>query len=86
MTYLVSYDISDTKKRTKLSNFLEKKGRRLQKSLFLIELKKSKLNYIKRDIENIMKDEGDIIIIPLCKGCAERVEKYGAITGEYLIF
>jgi len=86
MTYLISYDISNTKKRTKLSKFLENKGRRLQKSLFVLELKKNRLRGFKKDIELIMVKEGDILIIPLCRGSIDKVEKFGTLDHEYLIF
>lgn len=34
MLVLIAYDIPDTKRRTKLANFLEGYGRRVQKSVF----------------------------------------------------
>ncbi|MEM6597065.1 MAG: CRISPR-associated endonuclease Cas2 [Cyanobacteria bacterium P01_C01_bin.69] len=53
MLVLVTYDIADNKRRTKLATFLEGYGRRVQKSVFecfigLGEMKKLKIQMEKR--------------------------------------
>ena len=41
--YLVAYDISDTKIRTKIAHYLEGKGIRIQKSVFMLDVNKNKI-------------------------------------------
>lgn len=86
MIYLLSYDISENKKRTKLSKFLEKKGRRIQKSVFLIDLKRTQVRTFKKEVVNIMGKGGDILLISLCNGCANKAQRFGSVIEEYLIF
>ena len=49
---IVSYDISDNKRRTRFSKFLEKHGTRLQYSVFEIKNSKRVLNNIVATIKN----------------------------------
>jgi len=86
MIYLLSYDISVNKKRTKLSKYLEKKGRRIQKSVFLLDLKRTQVRTFKKEVVNIMGKDGDILLISLCSGCANKAQKFGVKEEEFLIF
>ena len=86
MIYLFSYDISENKKRTKLSKYLEKKGRRIQKSVFLLDLKRTQIRAFKKEVVNIMGKGGDILLVPLCAGCVNKSQRFGAMMEEYLIF
>lgn len=76
---LVSYDISDDKKRTRFSKFLEQFGYRLQYSLFEIKNSKRVLKLIEIEIEARFKKEfkqtDSVIIFNLSKQC--KVSKYG---------
>jgi len=58
--YLIAYDISDDKIRNKIAKYLEKKGLRIQKSLFALEVNKNKIKHILRDLEILRKDENKI--------------------------
>lgn len=76
---IVSYDISDNKKRTRFSKYLSKFGYRLQYSVFSIDNSERLLNIIKNDIQNKFSkafDETDsVIILKLSNTC--EVIKYG---------
>ncbi len=54
MKYLVAYDISNDKKRNKLSALLDNYGIRVQYSLYEIELNQTKLKHL---IENIKEQK-----------------------------
>jgi CRISPR-associated protein Cas2 len=77
-TVVVSYDISDDKRRTKVWKLLKNYGQWMQFSLFecrvtdkdLVELRHELMNRIKRD-------EDSIRIYPLCQACLRSVERIG---------
>jgi len=77
MTYIIAYDISNDKIRTKLAHYLEKKGLRIQKSLFVVKTTPAKIKHIRKDIETIRKDDGIIHIFSLCKNCAKKSKVIG---------
>lgn len=81
---LISYDISDNKKRTEFSKYLKKFGYRLQYSVFQIENSKKILNNIINDINNIFSkefdDEDSIYIFRLSSSC--EIIKYGYARHE----
>ena len=54
---LVTYDISETKTRTRFSKFLKKFGHRIQYSVFQIKNSERILNNIISEIENRYKKE-----------------------------
>lgn len=81
---LVSYDISNDKKRTKFSKYLERFGHRIQYSVFEIENSQRILNNIINDLDNrFLKsfDQSDSVYIfnlsPSCK-----VKRYGYAKNE----
>ena len=81
---LISYDISNNKKRTKFSKYLEQFGHRIQYSVFQIDNSPRILNNIINDIENkFMKkfDQSDsVYIFNLSSSC--QVKKYGYAKNE----
>lgn len=81
---LISYDISDNKKRARFVKYIKKFGHRLQYSVFQIENSKKILDNIVADIENTFIkefDETDSIYIfkmnPMCE-----VKKFGYACHE----
>lgn len=81
---IISYDISNDKKRTKFAKYLEKFGHRIQYSVFEIDNSNRVLKNIQADIDNrFMKefDQSDSIYIfelsPKCK-----VSRYGYAKNE----
>lgn len=76
--YIVSYDITDTSKRTKISNILKDFGDRVQYSVFecLIdpELKEKMTDRLK----NVINEEKDSLrVYTLCAGCEKNIEIIG---------
>lgn len=64
MHYLIFYDITPTKLRTKLAAYLESEGRRIQKSVFLVSTSSAKWKTICKTIAKIVPD-GDVVYIPV---------------------
>ena len=81
---IISYDISNDKKRTKFAKYLEKYGHRIQYSVFEIDNSTRILKNIQTDIDNrFMKefDQNDSVYIfelsSKCKG-----SRYGYAKNE----
>lgn len=76
---LISYDISDTKLRTKFSKFLKKYGERLQYSVFEIKNSDRVLANIQSQIkyyfEKRLSQDDSIMIFQMSQTC--KITKYG---------
>jgi len=76
---LISYDISNTKLRTRFSKFLEKYGQRIQYSVFEIKnserILKNIETHIKQDFEKKFTQSDSILIFHLCDKCT--ITRYG---------
>jgi CRISPR-associated protein Cas2 len=83
---LITYDISNDKKRTKFSKFIEQYGNRVQYSVFKVKNSKRILNIITSTIEKKFAKgftpEDSIYIFHVCEGCEKRVAKYGHAVYE----
>lgn len=81
---IVSYDISDDKKRAQFTKYLKKFGYRLQYSVFRIQNSKRILNNIIQDIENkflkMFDDSDSVYIFNLSNSC--EIKKYGYAAHE----
>lgn len=81
---IISYDISNNKKRTKFSKYLQKFGHRLQFSVYEIENSERVLNNIKADLKNkwikLFDQEDSVYVFKLSPSC--NVEKYGYAKNE----
>lgn len=81
---LLSYDISDTKKRTKFSKYIQKFGRRLQYSVYEIDNSEKILHNIVTDIQNRFEplfDQSDsVYIFRMSAGC--KIQKFGYAKNE----
>ncbi|GAB6091547.1 CRISPR-associated endonuclease Cas2 [Spirochaeta dissipatitropha] len=85
MTYLVTYDISDPKRLRKTAKSLERSGVRIQKSVFILEVNQHKIRSIRNDLEQIAGPEGDILIVPICSACNNRVKRLGPENETFVI-
>ena len=75
MKYVVTYDISNDKRRTKLSDLLGTYGVRVNYSVFEIELNQTKLDKLLYEIELkklINKKYDSIRFYHLCKNCVPK--------------
>lgn len=81
---IISYDISDNKKRTRFSKYLERFGHRIQYSVFEIDNSERVLKNIKADLENkFMKSfsqEDSVYIFSLSSSC--EINRYGYAKNE----
>lgn len=81
---IVSYDISDDKKRTKFAKYLERFGHRIQYSVFEIDNSERILENIKADLDNrfmkMFSQEDSVYIFKLSSSC--QVSRYGYAKNE----
>ena len=78
MLYVVSYDIPDTKRRTKLAKTLEDFGDRVQYSVFECILDGNLLNKMVARIHKIVSEEEDNVrIYTLCASCEKVIKIVG---------
>lgn len=74
MYVMVSYDIVDNKRRTRLMKFLKEFGERVQQSVFECDLDETLYETMKYGVEGIIDKRADRVrYYPLCKGCLRRV-------------
>ena len=81
---LISYDIADTKTRTRFSKYIKKFGYRLQFSVYEIENSEKILNNIVAEIKNNFSksfgQEDSVYIFRLTASC--KIEKFGYAKNE----
>ncbi|KUK13956.1 MAG: CRISPR-associated endonuclease Cas2 [Clostridia bacterium] len=76
--YVISYDISDDKKREMMAKLLERYGVRVQKSVFECYVDEKLIIEIKRKASSIIDMETDSVrFYLLCKRCVETIEFIG---------
>jgi CRISPR-associated protein Cas2 len=81
MLYLVSYDIPDDKRRTRLAKILKDFGDRVHYSVFEFILERELLDKMIARIEDIIsEDEDSVRIYSLCGACEKSIKIIG--TGE----
>ena len=81
---MISYDISETRIRNKVSNILEGFGRRIQYSVFECNLEEKVFNRLYKQLleQTIDSDSDSIRIYRLCKKCAEESVTIGTVKGR----
>lgn len=81
---IISYDISDNKKRTKFNKYIRRFGRRLQFSVYEIENSERILKNILADLNNKFVKEFDqtdsVYVFKLSNSC--EVQKFGYAKNE----
>jgi CRISPR-associated protein Cas2 len=78
MFYVVSYDISDTPRRTKIANILEDFGDRVQYSVFECLLEPNLLEEMVGRLGKVVKaDEDSVRVYALCGNCEKLIEVMG---------
>ena len=71
--HLISYDVRDPKRLRQVAKKLEGYGTRVQYSVFRCRLDRISLEKLHWELNQIMKDDDDLLVIPLCSECAARV-------------
>ncbi len=76
--YVVSYDIVDTKLRTKVAKILVDYGVRVQKSVFECRVDEKRFLEMKKKVEEVIDFENDSVrYYTLCKKCIEAIQVSG---------
>lgn len=71
--HLVCYDVRDPKRLRKTAKLLEGYGERVQFSVFRIRVTEHKLQKIRWELSEILFDNDDLLIIPLCTRCSSKI-------------
>jgi CRISPR-associated protein Cas2 len=85
MFVIVSYDVVDDRKRTKIAKAMKSYGDRVQKSVFECRLDDQQFIKMKKALEGIMDmTEDSVRYYFLCKGCVDRIEisGWGTVTED----
>ena len=78
MLILVSYDIPNDRRRTKLAHTLKDFGQRVQYSVFECRLKEDQITRLQARVTALIDTEEDSVrIYRLCAECADRLEIRG---------
>jgi CRISPR-associated protein Cas2 len=78
--HLVSYDVRDPKRLRRVAKKLEGYGTRIQLSVFRCRLDQESLEKLHWELNQLMHDEDDLLMIPLCDFCAAKVPDHS--TGD----
>lgn len=78
--HLVSYDVRDPKRLRRVAKKLEAYGTRMQLSVFRCRLDRETLEKLHWELNQLMADEDDLLMIPLCDCCAGKVPDHS--TGD----
>ena len=71
--HLISYDVRDSKRLRLVARKLEGYGERVQYSVFRCRLNNLTLEKLHWELNQIMEQEDDLLVIPLCGHCASKV-------------
>lgn len=78
--HLITYDVRDPKRLRQVAKKLEGYGTRVQYSVFRCRLDRLLLEKLHWELRQLMADEDDLLVIPLCSGCASKVPVHS--TGD----
>lgn len=82
---LIAYDITGERGRAAMARKLEKAGRRLQKSVFLVECSEGRLSRLERELQELLKDGDSLLVLPLCASCEKKARIYADLPPILLI-
>lgn len=78
MYIIISYDIKDNKKRTKIHNILKSYGEWVQYSIFECELSETNYAKLRHRLSKLIKNNDDNIrFYFMCKCCQGKIERIG---------
>jgi len=76
MFYIIAYDITENHLRNKVSRILSGFGKRIQKSVFELDLRPEKLAYVMNMVAKCVADGDSLRCYPLCERCVETAQSY----------
>lgn len=78
MQHIVSYDLAGDKRRHQASELLLGYGRRLEESVFFVDVEEALVAEMVERLERILIPEEDCVhIFPLCGACQQKVRVLG---------
>ena len=78
MLVLVSYDLEDDTKRTRLYKKLKDFGPRVQYSVFEADITKDEFEKLKKMLSQVKLDNDDSIrLYPICESCKNKITIWG---------
>jgi len=84
--FIVSYDISSDRKRSKFSKFLQSYGEKVQYSVYTIKNSPRILGIVLAEIEHryrkTFEPTDSIYIFRICDGCMKKIVRYGSASHE----
>jgi len=87
LTHVIAYDISDDRRRARVSAVLQAYGDRVQRSVFVCTLETSVLQEVRSRVAEIINPETDsVYVFRQCGACWEAVGVHGqaSVTDEPL--
>ena len=78
--HLIAYDVRDPKRLRKVAKILEGYGTRIQYSIFRCRLDREALEKLHWELNQQMKPEDDLLVMPMCASCAGKVPRHS--TGD----
>jgi CRISPR-associated protein Cas2 len=79
LLYVVAYDISCQKRRTKISNLLSAYGQRVQYSVFECMLQPQQFRELRERLGQVVKPEDSIRMYPLSGHTVRQIEIWGGV-------
>lgn len=75
MRYMICYDITENRVRGRVAKILEKIGRRLQYSVFCVEITEKECQGLRQELLRLTESSKKslLMIIPLCSSCYSRI-------------
>jgi CRISPR-associated protein Cas2 len=73
--YLVSYDVRNPKRLTKVANHLGGYGTRIQYSIFRCRMNDRERERLSWEMKKLMAEEDSLLIVGICNRCSERIKK-----------
>lgn len=77
--YLIAYDIGQLAARSAMARKLEKIGKRIQKSLFIVKTTPDGAKNLERDLQTLLGKNDLLLIMPLCENCYSDSRLYGPL-------
>ena len=71
--HLVIYDVRDPKRWRRVHRIVLGYGHRVQLSVFRVRATEVAIERLRWELERVMEGEDNLLIIPLCPRCADRV-------------
>lgn len=85
--YVIAYDMSDDRRRTKVHKVLSGFGRWTQYSLFECHLTPKEMLMLRERLDKHLKEGDSVRFYPLCAACMEKVQTVGGPKpGEEVVY